>query len=147
MLPQWFNWIWPWTRQARNQPAAHLDLGQRGESIAARFLRRQGYKILVTGFRSKSGEIDIVARHKEWLVFVEVKTRASEEFGPPADAVDKKKQQHMTKVALDYLRLLKYPDVRFRFDIVEIILPHDAQEPSDVRLIQDAFEMAEPYMY
>jgi putative endonuclease len=103
--------------------------------------------VLTTGFRSKSGEIDIVARHGEWLVFVEVKTRASEESGAPSDAVDKVKQRHMTKVALDYLRLLHYPEVRFRFDIVEIILPHGHTKPEDMRLIQDAFEMAEPYTY
>jgi len=81
------------------------------------------------------------------LVFVEVKTRVNEDLGAPSEAVDKTKQRHMCKVALDYLRLLGYPQIQFRFDIVEVILPKGARRPEDVRLIQNAFEMSEPYIY
>jgi putative endonuclease len=122
-------------------------LGERGEKWAARHLRRHGYKILVRRFRSRAGEIDIVCRDGEWLVFVEVKTRVSEELGAPSEAVDVKKQRHMCKVALDYLRLLGYPEIKFRFDIVEVVLPKGVRRPENVRLIRNAFEMTEPYMY
>lgn len=122
-------------------------MGERGERCAARHLRRHGYKILLRRFRSASGEIDIVCRDGKWLVFVEVKTRVSEELGAPSEAVDATKQRHLSKVALDYLRLLGYPEVSFRFDIVEVILPKGARRPEDVRVIQNAFEMSEPYIY
>jgi len=81
------------------------------------------------------------------LVFVEVKTRVNEDLGAPSEAVDATKQRHMSKVALDYLRLLGYPQIQFRFDIVEVILPKEARRPEDVRLIRNAFEMSEPYVY
>jgi putative endonuclease len=101
----------------------------------------------VRRFRSRAGEIDIVCRQGEWLVFVEVKTRRGEEIAAPSEAVDRVKQRHMSKVALDYLRLLHYPEVRFRFDIVEVIWPAGRRKPVEMRIIQDAFEMSEPYIY
>ena len=124
-----------------------LELGEKGEDVACGFLRHHGYKILVRRFRSQSGEIYIVARHKDWLVFVEVKTRKSEQFGAPSEAVDKKKQRHITKVALDYLRMLDNPPVHFRFDIVEVVMKDAASKPDDVRLIDNAFDLSEPYIY
>ena len=137
-----FNWF-----RRPKTATAKQELGARGEKAAAKYLRRHGYKVLLRGFRSRSGEIDIVCRHKEWLVFVEVKTRKSEQFGAPSEAVDAKKQRHITKVALDYLRLLGYPQVRFRFDIVEVVMRNDAKKPDDIRLYQNAFDLSEPYIY
>jgi putative endonuclease len=139
--------LWNLFRRSFSTATPKLELGVRGEDWAARHLRRSGYKVLVRRFRSRSGEIDIVCRHGEWLVFVEVKARASDDFGAPADAVDQTKQRHMSKVALEYLRLLGYPEVKFRFDIVEVILPAGARKPTRLQIIPDAFEMAEPYMY
>jgi len=101
----------------------------------------------VRRFRTDAGEIDIVCRDRDWLVFVEVKTRASDTHGAPSEAVDATKQRHISKVALDYLRLLGYPEIRFRFDIVEVILPEGARRPETVRLIRNAFNLSEPYMY
>ena len=138
---------WPWSRKSSPRSAPHLELGERGEDWAARYLRRQGYKILVRHFRSQAGEIDIVARHRDWLVFVEVKTRETEDYGAPSEAVNKTKQRHMSKVALDYLRLLNYPQIRFRFDIVEVLWHPGHPEPADIRLIQNAFDLTEPYLY
>jgi putative endonuclease len=126
---------------------AKQELGARGEKAAAKYLRRHGYKVLLRGFRSRSGEIDIVCRHKDWLVFVEVKTRESEQFGAPSEAVDERKQRHITKVALDYLRQLDNPPIKFRFDIVEVLMRNDARKPDEVRLIQNAFDLSEPYIY
>lgn len=144
MLSNLFKWI-----SSLRKPASSpkLDLGERGEKAAARHLRRQGYKILVRRFRTKSGEVDIVCRDKDWLVFVEVKTRRDEALGAPSEAVDKTKQRHMSKVALDYLRLLGYPKINFRFDIVEVLWPPGTRKPIEIRLIQNAFDLSEPFIY
>ncbi len=138
---------WNWLRPKALRPTAKIELGERGEEFAAQFLKRRGYKILVPRFKSRSGEIDLVCRDGEWLVFVEVKTRASDNFGAPSEAVNREKQKHMSQTALDYLRLLQYPQVRWRFDIVEVILRQEAARPDDIRLIQNAFDLSEPYVY
>ena len=138
---------WNWFRNRANRPTPRLELGERGEDAAARFLRRRGYKILVRRFKSRAGEIDIIARQKDWLVFIEVKTRKTEQYGAPSEAVNKEKQRHMSRVALDYLRLLDNPRIKFRFDIVEVLLREDAQKPDDIRLFQNAFDLSEPFVY
>jgi putative endonuclease len=138
---------WTWLRKLAVNPTAEMTLGERGEKFAARYLRRQGYKILVLRFKGRSGEIDIVCRHADTLVFVEVKTRKSERFGAPSEFVDRTKQRNMSKTALDYLRLLDNPQVKFRFDIVEVILQDGARQPQDIRVIPNAFELSEPYHY
>jgi putative endonuclease len=138
---------WTWLRKLAVNPTAKMALGECGEKSAARYLRRQGYKILVRRFKSRAGEVDIVCRHKDWLVFVEVKTRTGEEFGSPSEAVTKEKQHHMSRVALDYLRLLDNPRVHWRFDIVEVLLRKEARKPDDIRLIQNAFDLSEPFVY
>ncbi len=122
-------------------------LGVRGEKAAAKHLRRHGYKILLKNFRSGKAEVDIVARHKDWLVFVEVKTRESEQFGAPSEAVDRDKQRNLSKAALDYLRLLGNPRIHFRFDIVEVIIAGGSRKPDDIRLIENAFDLSEPFIY
>jgi len=139
--------LFRWFRKNSTSSARHLEQGAHGEEIAAKFLRRQGYKVLLRNFRSRKAEVDIVARHKDWLVFVEVKTRKSEEFGLPSEAVDAEKQRNLTKAALDYLRLLGNPPIHFRFDIVEVVIAEGANRPDDVRLIQNAFDLVEPYIY
>ena len=138
---------WNWFRKRATNPTPRLELGERGEDAAARFLRRHGYKILVRRFKSRAGEVDIICRHKDWLVFVEVKTRKSDNYGAPSEAVTREKQQHMSRVALDYLRLLDNPRIRFRFDIVEVILQDGVRKPADIRLIQNAFDLSEPFVY
>jgi putative endonuclease len=80
-------------------------------------------------------------------VFVEVKTRKTEEFGLPSEAVQREKQRNLSKAALDYLRLLGNPRIHFRFDIVEVIILDGAKKPGDIRLIQNAFDLSEPFIY
>jgi putative endonuclease len=124
----------------------HLRLGNRGEKLACQFLRRNGYKILHRNFRGRTGgEIDIVCRDKDTLVFVEVKTRTREDFGRPFDAVDRNKQKRIARGGLAWLRLLGDPDILFRFDVVEVILPKDA-EPR-IELLRNAFTLPDPYIY
>ena len=138
---------WNWLRKLAVNPTAKMALGERGEKFAARYLRRHSYRVLVRRFKTNAGEIDIICRHGEWLVFVEVKTRKSDDYGMPSEAVTKEKQKHMSRVALDYLRLLDHPRIRFRFDIVEVILQNGARKPADIRLIQNAFDLSEPFVY
>lgn len=138
---------WNWLRPKARRPTARIERGERGEEAAARHLRRAGYKILVRRFKSRYGEIDLVCRQGEWLVFVEVKTRADEQFGAPSTAVDREKQRHLSRAALEYLRLLRNPSVRWRFDVVEVLWPVGAAQPVEVRVIENAFDLSEPFVY
>jgi len=124
----------------------HLRRGARGEKLACRFLRSNGYKILYRNFRARGGgEIDIVCRDGDVLAFVEVKTRSSEDFGRPAEAVDRQKQMRVSRGGLAWLRLLDNPDVVFRFDVVEVLLPDEGDPRCE--LIQNAFDLSQPYIY
>ncbi len=114
--------------------------------MAARELRRSGYRILRRNFRARGGgEVDIVARDRSsaTLVFCEVKTRSTEDFGRPAEAVDATKQRLIIRGAMAWLRLLHLPDVPFRFDIVEVLV----SEPPTVRILSDAFQLPDDYAY
>jgi putative endonuclease len=124
----------------------HLRRGARGEKLACRFLRRHGYKILYRNFRGRrGGEIDIVCRDRDTLVFVEVKTRGREDFGRPLAAVDRQKQRRISQGGLAWLRLLDNPDILFRFDVVEVLITEDAKPRFE--LVQNAFRLPRPYIY
>jgi putative endonuclease len=112
------------------------SLGDRGEEIAARFLKKSGLKILKRNYTSPSGEIDIIARDGDTVVFVEVKTRSDDQFGSPAEAVGERKQHKIRTAAMHYLqKLKKQPPARF--DIVSIYVKGGQEE---VEHIVDAFE-------
>lgn len=129
----------------RRQKPLHLRYGELGERAAKKQLRRQGLKFLTANFRSPRGEIDLVCRDRDCLVFVEVKTRSSEEWTRPAAAVDKERRQRLTRAALDYLRLLKNPKVKVRFDIVEVLLQDGAVR--EIRHLPNTFAMERPHRY
>src|ERR1017187_3780277 len=105
----------------KDQPE-HLRRGELGERAAEKYLRRRGLKFLTANFRSARGEVDLIFRDADCLAFVEVKTRSSEDWTRPAAAVDACKRRLLSQTALDYLRLLKNPPVKIRFDIVEVLL-------------------------
>ena len=123
----------------------HLRRGELGEQAAKRHLRKRGLKFLTANFRSERGEIDLVFRDTDCLVFVEVKTRSSEDWTRPAAAVDARKRRLLSQTALDYLKLLKNPPVKIRFDIVEVLLADG--EVREVRHLPNAFAMERPYRY
>ena len=123
----------------------HLQYGELGERAARKHLSRQGLKFLTRNFRSPRGEIDLVFRDGDCLVFVEVKTRSSEEWVRPAAAVDKERRGRLTRAALDYLRLLRNPPVKVRFDIVEVLLQEGGVR--EVRHLPNTFAMERPYRY
>ena len=112
------------------------DHGRIGEDLAHRYLRRQGCTIVARNYRTRSGsgEIDLVAWQGETLVFVEVKTRDSAEFGTPDRAVDADKEQHLRTAARDYARRAGVEWERIRFDVVSVVL-----NPRRIEWIRDAF--------
>jgi len=123
----------------------HLRHGELGERAARRQLKRQGLKFLTANFRSPRGEIDLVFRDGGCLVFVEVKTRSSEEWSRPAAAVDRERRGRLTRAGLDYLRRLRNPPVKVRFDIVEVLLANGRVR--EVRHLENAFPMERPHRY
>jgi putative endonuclease len=143
LLNRWHNRFSRWRSSAHS---GHLRRGARGEKLACRFLKRSGYKILLRNFRGRSGgEIDVVCRDNDTLVFVEVKTRAREDFGRPFEAVDREKQKRISRGALAWLRMLDNPEILFRFDVVEVIIADDGKPR--VELIKNAFPLSKPYLY
>ena len=115
-----------------------LSLGKIGEELAVTRLRAMKYQILERNYRCPLGEMDIIAREKGSLVFVEVKTRATKDFGGPAAAVHERKQRQLSRVALLYLNQKKIRDVPARFDVVAVDL--SGSEPR-IEVIQNAFDL------
>ena len=133
------------TWHKRDELPEHLRRGQLGERAARKHLRRLGLRFLTANFRSARGEIDLVLRDGDCLVFAEVKTRSSEGWTRPAAAVDARKRRLLSQAALDYLRLLRNPEVKIRFDIVEVLLSDG--EVREVRHLPNTFTLAKPYRY
>lgn len=115
------------------------DLGRAGEQCAARFLQRLGYRIVARGVRYAKGELDLVAWDGSTIVFVEVKTRVSNQRGLPGEAVDLRKQRRMTLAALLYLKRRRLLDHPCRFDVVSIVWPPSSRQP-EIELTRNAFE-------
>jgi putative endonuclease len=105
------------------------SLGERGEDAAARYLKRQGLRILERGHDSRLGEIDIIAVDDRTVVFVEVKTRSSADAGRPEDAIDVLKQRRMTQSALAYLKSKRLLESAARFDVVAVTWPDKNGKP------------------
>ena len=113
--------------------------GESGESIAVKFLKKNGYKIIERNYRCKLGEIDIIAQDSRVLAFIEVKARRTDEFGGPKWAITPRKQRKISMVALNYLKETEQMGKNARFDVVAIrMLP----EAPDVEIIKNAFELA-----
>jgi len=95
-------------------------LGKKGERLAARHLQRQGYRIIERSYRCAIGEIDLIAKKGDYLVFVEVKTRSDEKFGKPFESVDERKQTKIRKIADLYYSNLRDKNITCRFDVLSI---------------------------
>ncbi len=96
--------------------------GNIGEKIAQKYLIEKGYKIIATNFYTKSGEIDIITKKKNEIIFVEVKTRTNYNYGRPSEAIDKNKKKHMKNTARIFLSLNNYSKYNIRFDAIEVII-------------------------
>ena len=98
-----------------------VDQGRRGEDLAVVFLLENGYRILERNWRQKTGEVDIIAKRGRVLVFCEVKSRSSKCFGSGAEAVGRRKQEHIIRTALLYMQKFRLTDTPCRFDIIEVM--------------------------
>ncbi|NEM96544.1 YraN family protein [Pontibacter burrus] len=112
----------------------HLHTGRHGESLAQQYLQEQGYMLLETNYRYKRAEIDIIARKGELLVFAEVKTRASDVFGYPEEAVDARKEKMLLDAAEAYILAIDWQQ-EIRFDIISVTLT----SPPTIVHFEDAF--------
>lgn len=119
--------------------AKNIEIGRFGEKTASIYLKKNGYLILDNNFRCNLGEVDIIARHRDTIVFIEVKTRKSNLYGTPAQAVNRSKQNKIIKTALYYLKINNKFNDNIRFDIVEVW--HKDYKLLDVNIIQNAFNL------
>lgn len=122
----------------------NLRLGRLGEDEAVRLLKKSGYKILFRNYKTKLGELDIIAKDKESICFVEVKARRSDTFGLPQEAVQLSKQKQISKVALSFLKESDLLDKKARFDVVSVL--YSFGEPK-LELIKGAFELGAQFTY
>lgn len=121
-----------------------VEIGKTGENIAAKYLKKNKYRIIARNIHLSHNEIDIIAKNKSFIVFVEVKTRSTDSdlsspFGTPASAVDYKKQKRTVEAARVYLRNSKYSKLQPRFDVVEIFLHKDSHNLIHINYIENAF--------
>jgi putative endonuclease len=119
--------------------SGRMRTGKRGEDIACAYLKRRGYRIVERNYKCPLGELDIMARDGDAIVFVEVKSRKSEEFGDPQLAVGLEKQKKVSRMSLTYLKEKHLYPCNARFDVVAIKMLPDG---ITIELIQNAFELA-----
>lgn len=127
-------------RATREKEAPHLRTGRIGEAQAENFLKKAGLKIIARNVRVGYDELDLIARQGDALIFVEVKTRASEEFGRPASAVNLAKRKKLSRAAMHFLKKHKLRPPYIRFDVVEVI-----GDKPEIRHIQNAFTLEGGY--
>ena len=137
MLGVFSDWLRHLARRRRWNPAQAL--GRRGEDLAHRFLRRQGYTIVARNYRLSAGdgEADLIAWDGDTLVIVEVKSRQSDEYGPPERAIGDDKRAHLRRVARAYARKTDTPWERVRCDVVTVVLAGRPQ----LQLVRNAFSI------
>lgn len=137
------NWLYAGADRLRDRLRRRGDpdlaSGRRGEDLAHRYLRKAGFTVVARNYRTStgSGEMDIVAWEGETLVFVEVKTRRTREFGEPERAVDPEKQRRLRRAALDYIQRAGADPGQVRFDVVSIVLG----DPPSITLLRDQFNL------
>ncbi len=118
----------------------NIDVGKRGEGLAAAYLTQRGYRILEMNYRCALGEVDIVALDGDTLVFIEVKSRTNLYYGHPQEGVTRAKRKKLGRLAACYLgeRGLQ-DDLQCRFDVAAVIIDRNTQEMKSIELIHDAF--------
>ena len=125
--------------EVRGKDMRRIRTGRQGQDLAAGYLERAGYRIIARNYRCLFGEMDLVARDGAAIVFIEVKSRKSDRFGPPQSSVGPKKQKKMSQIALHYLEQNQLHACEARFDVVAVsLLPAGHR----VELIQNAFDLA-----
>jgi len=117
------------------------ERGRQGEDLAVDWLRSHGYLIVARNYRRRFGEVDVIARQGDCLVFVEVKARSSSRFGTPLDALTLRKQRQLSRIARDYLVRHDQLETLCRFDVVSVVLKGDRSPEIDV--VVNAFDCLE----
>jgi len=137
------------SHEPKINPDRHLELGRRGEELAAAYLQQAGYRIVAANFsvpvgRNRIGavinvEIDLVAYEGETLCFIEVKSRASDWFAPPEANVDRRKQRQIARAARAYRRMFDLANAPYRYDVITVVLPAEEERPGDweIRLLRN----------
>jgi putative endonuclease len=120
------------------------QVGKLGEEAARKFLRKQGYRTRETGFRCRHGEIDIVAQKKDYLVFVEVRTKSNLDFGTPEESITQAKKEKLIASALTYTTAHQNLPPLWRIDVVAIELD-DKGKTRRIELIENAIEQVSPF--
>lgn len=115
-----------------------VELGRKGEKAALSFLRKKGYKILERNFRCRFGEIDIVAKKEDRIVFVEVRSRENLNLGHPEESLTYTKKKRLTKLALFYLSCHRLENIPCRFDVVAVVF--EKGRIKNIHLVKNAFE-------
>ena len=115
------------------------ETGQKGELLAQDYLKKRGYRIIETNFRTRYGEIDIIAKQKDFLAFIEVRTKKSREFGIPEESITETKAERLKTVAYHYLETHKNLPSQWRIDFIAIELDEKGK-PSRINLIENAVE-------
>jgi putative endonuclease len=133
-----------WWKELKDGPLTHRH-GRAGELAAKKHLQQAGLKFLTANFNSGRGEIDLILRDADCLVFAEVKTRARGGWTRPAAAVNARKKLRLTRCAFDYLRLLQNPPIKIRFDVVEVLLEDGLV--TEVRHLPNTFTLTPPFRY
>jgi putative endonuclease len=116
-----------------------LELGRLGEDLALKTIRRMGYKCIARNYRCPLGEMDLIARDGDTLVFIEIKTRRGKSLAYVKEAVDGRKKRQLSKVALAYMKENHCADVKSRFDVVAVNLGGHNEE---IEVVKNAFELA-----
>ena len=116
-----------------------LELGKRGETLALKKIKRLGYKKIIRNYRCPLGEVDLIARDRDTLVFIEIKTRKGRSTDYAKEAVNARKKRQISKVALAYMKSNDCPDAKARFDVVAVSIGRDKPE---IEVIKNAFELA-----
>ena len=124
---------------------ARIKTGKKGEDLAFSYLKKERYKIIERNYRTKCGEIDIIAKDKDVTVFIEVRSGNTEKFGLPEETINKRKQQQIAKSALFYIKRYGLEKENSRFDVV-CVKDVDSEFPK-IRLIKNAFELDTRYTY
>jgi len=109
------------------------EIGKLGEDIATHYLKQNGYTILDRNFECRQGELDIIALDKKEIVFIEVKTRTSNKYGTPSEAVNKIKQKHMLQTIKYYLYIRNLSDEFVRIDVIEVYVKDNVYEVNHIK--------------
>ncbi|WP_051184513.1 YraN family protein [Desulfatiglans anilini] len=115
-----------------------MQLGQRGEQLALEAVKQIGYRPVHLNYRCPLGELDLIAKDGDTLVFIEIKTRSAGDTGPAKEAVDRRKQRRLSRLALNYLKTHGGLDTRSRFDVVAVGLSEDQPK---IEIVKNAFEL------